>query len=85
MVDPDHAREQALRPNFPALITVVALLVIWYEILSRFPVLWLVLLAPFILLCLLVLFGLLAGGLGLLGEKLRLLAARGPSNRIIER
>jgi hypothetical protein len=70
MDDPDHAREQSLRPNFPALVTIVALLVIWYEILNRFPALWFVLLAPFILLCLapfillclLVLVGLLAGG-----------------------
>lgn len=73
MDDPDHAREQSLRPNFPALVTVVALFVIWYEILNRFPALWFVLLAPFTLLCLLFLLGLLAGGLGML--------VRGPSKQ----
>jgi hypothetical protein len=44
------------------LVNVVSLLVIWYEILNRFPALWFVLLAPFKLLCPLVLLGLIAKG-----------------------
>jgi hypothetical protein len=50
------------------LVNVVSLLVIWYEILNRFPALWFVLLAPFKLLCPLVLLGLIAGVLGLIAK-----------------
>src|SRR4051812_29653360 len=56
----DYAPERSPKLNFPALVTLLAFAVIWYETLHRFPTLWFVLLAPFVMICLLVPFILIA-------------------------